>query len=103
MASGNGVEVLSERSGGVYEVRGMKPSWLSDSNIAIDAQARREASERRRVKRKDQRTLDTVCFACREKGHAAKDCTKALKSLEGDGATKTKKNVAKSAVGICYR
>lgn len=71
---------------------------------ALDAQARKEASERRRVKRKDQRTTDTICFACREKGHAARDCTKALRPTEeGDGTKRTKKSVGKSAVGICYR
>ncbi|KAI0727361.1 hypothetical protein C8Q72DRAFT_840539 [Fomitopsis betulina] len=67
-----------------------------------DAQTRKEDSERRRVKRKDQRTVDTICFACREKGHAARECTKALKPTEEGGEAK-RKNVAKSAVGICYR
>ncbi|KAH9830713.1 uncharacterized protein C8Q71DRAFT_784166 [Rhodofomes roseus] len=72
-----------------------------------DAQARKEASERRRPKRKDPRTSDTVCFACREMGHAARECTKALEAPEGSGdasaGTGARKSVGKSAVGICYR
>ncbi|KAH9914012.1 uncharacterized protein B0H18DRAFT_887546 [Fomitopsis serialis] len=72
-----------------------------------DAQTRKESSERRRLKRKDQRTSDTVCFACRERGHAARECTKALKPLEESGSAsagpRAKKSIGKSAVGICYR
>ncbi|KZT68266.1 hypothetical protein DAEQUDRAFT_728076 [Daedalea quercina L-15889] len=72
-----------------------------------DAQACKEASERRRLKRKDQRTADTVCFACREKGHAARDCTVSLKPSGQGGEANTKigvqKRVAKNVVGICYR
>jgi len=72
-----------------------------------DAQTRKEASERQRLKRKDQRTSDTVCFACREMGHAARECTKALRPLEESGSASAgprgKKSTGKSAVGICYR
>lgn len=79
-----------------------KPPRLLNASSFLDAQTRKEDSERRRVKRKDQRTVDTICFACREKGHAARECTKALKPTEEGGEAK-RKNVAKSAVGICYR
>ncbi|XP_006459613.1 hypothetical protein AGABI2DRAFT_66090, partial [Agaricus bisporus var. bisporus H97] len=56
------------------------------------------SSETRRGKRINERLADTICFACREKGHAAKDC---LTVKQGSSA----KNGAKNGdvVGICYR
>ena len=56
-------------------------------------------SEARRRKRIDQKLVETTCFACREKGHAAKDCPTVQKSTkEDDGEDK-----ATNVVGICYR
>ncbi len=54
------------------------------------------ATEARRLKRIDQKNVQTTCFACREKGHAAKDCPSQSGGVEGS---------AKGApsVGICYR
>ena len=63
--------------------------WL---DVAISGYQKR--TEQRRLKRVSDRHPDTVCFACREKGHAAKDCPKA----GGEG----QKNV-NTAVGMCYR
>ncbi|KAF8800207.1 hypothetical protein BYT27DRAFT_7263108 [Phlegmacium glaucopus] len=55
-------------------------------------------SEARRRKRINQKLVETTCFACREKGHAAKDCPTTRKYTEdGDGEKGT------NAVGICYR
>lgn len=59
------------------------------------------SSEMRRQKRIQGRLADTTCFACREKGHAAKDCPK-VKSEAGSNATGTKAKT-KGVVGICYR
>ncbi|KAJ8083837.1 hypothetical protein PM082_002603 [Marasmius tenuissimus] len=53
-----------------------------DKDVAI-------RSESRRLKRIAARDADTTCFACREKGHSARDCPK-----EGGD---------KKSVGICYR
>ncbi|KAH7923147.1 hypothetical protein BV22DRAFT_1015989 [Leucogyrophana mollusca] len=63
--------------------------------LGIDVPDRIKRSEDRRLKRISERQADTICFACREKGHAARDCPKA-----GDG--KGKKGGEK-VVGICYR
>ncbi|EGO00486.1 hypothetical protein SERLA73DRAFT_136388 [Serpula lacrymans var. lacrymans S7.3] len=49
-------------------------------------------SESRRQKRISERQADTICFACRKKGHAARDCPT---------ATEGRKN--NKIVGICYR
>jgi len=40
---------------------------------------------------------DTTCFACREKGHAAKDCPTAKAEGGEQGSN------SKPGVGICYR
>ncbi|KAF8997859.1 hypothetical protein BDQ17DRAFT_835844 [Cyathus striatus] len=54
-------------------------------------------SERRRLKRIQDKNINTTCFACREKGHAAKDCPKNA-PVEGD-----EKGKSKELLGICYR
>ncbi|KAK7020560.1 hypothetical protein R3P38DRAFT_2970183 [Favolaschia claudopus] len=46
--------------------------------------------EARRLKRIEERNATTICFACRLKGHSARDCPSS-----GDKS--------KNAVGICYR
>jgi len=56
-------------------------------------------SEARRQKRINQKLAETTCFACREKGHAAKDCPTAQKSTEDDDGEEKATNL----VGICYR
>ncbi|KAJ6502499.1 hypothetical protein C8R45DRAFT_621558 [Mycena sanguinolenta] len=48
--------------------------------------------EARRLKRVEERNATTICFACRLKGHSARDCPS---SQSGDKSN--------SAVGICYR
>ena len=58
-------------------------------------------SEARRQKRIDQKLAETTCFACREKGHAAKDCPTVQKSTEDDDGEEEKTET--KVVGICYR
>ncbi|RPD61939.1 hypothetical protein L226DRAFT_508810 [Lentinus tigrinus ALCF2SS1-7] len=69
-----------------------------------DANVRKIASEQRRMKRIDDRNAQTICFACREKGHTARDCTNTLApdALEGEAGKPTTKS-GRDAVGICYR
>jgi len=73
-----------------------------------EAVARKEASERRRMKRIRERHVETICFACREKGHAARDCTRSIAPIDEHGEGKigegfTQNKPGKNAVGICYR
>ncbi|CAE6460783.1 unnamed protein product [Rhizoctonia solani] len=64
-----------------------------------DELARKQSSEVRRLRRIDERSKDTICFACREKGHAAKDCPASnLDETDGDALSMQNK-----LVGICYR
>lgn len=51
-----------------------------------------------------ERNADTTCFACRERGHTARDCTKSIAAdaLEGDRANRGTRS-GRDAVGICYR
>ncbi|PBK78163.1 hypothetical protein ARMSODRAFT_27353 [Armillaria solidipes] len=58
--------------------------------------SRAAASELRRQQRIAERDALTTCFACRERGHAARNCPK-TKIQDANG--KTGRNV----VGICYR
>ncbi|GAB1525020.1 hypothetical protein RhiTH_008176 [Rhizoctonia solani] len=67
--------------------------------VKVDELSRKQSSESRRLKRIDERRKDTTCFACREKGHAAKECPKANLDVTGDDALSVKKYI----VGICYR
>jgi zinc finger CCHC domain-containing protein 9 len=57
------------------------------------------ASENRRQKRIDEKMAGTICFACRAKGHAAKDCPVTKRMANGEGNSAKSKGV----VGICYR
>ncbi len=79
-----------------YVVRTHTHSYLPDAN------GRKFASEQRRVKRINDRQSDTICFACREKGHAARYCTNtiAADALEGE---QRKSKSGRDTVGICYR
>ncbi|KAF8971225.1 hypothetical protein BDZ97DRAFT_1651625 [Flammula alnicola] len=52
------------------------------------------ATEARRLKRIQQKNADTTCFACREKGHAARDCPTSQKAGDAE---------ATAVVGVCYR
>ncbi|KAG8694253.1 hypothetical protein FRC09_009970 [Ceratobasidium sp. 395] len=56
---------------------------------------RKHSSETRRLRRVDARQSGTVCFACREKGHAAKDCPKS--SILGDDG------LPRETVGMWFR
>ncbi|THV07643.1 hypothetical protein K435DRAFT_709696 [Dendrothele bispora CBS 962.96] len=53
---------------------------------------RLSSSEKRRQKRVSEKQATTTCFACREKGHSARNCPKT-----GDG------DQSKKVVGMCYR
>ncbi|KAI0650004.1 hypothetical protein C8Q79DRAFT_941885 [Trametes meyenii] len=64
---------------------------------------RKQASEQRRVKRINDRNADTTCFACREKGHTARDCTNSLAADAHEGERGKGGRSGRDAVGICYR
>ncbi|OBZ70619.1 hypothetical protein A0H81_09398 [Grifola frondosa] len=71
-----------------------------------DINMRKLASERRRLKRVDERNSDTICFACREKGHTARDCRTVIANTGEQGSktqSKTKAKSGRDAVGLCYR
>ncbi|KAJ7097866.1 hypothetical protein B0H15DRAFT_937262 [Mycena belliarum] len=62
------------------------------SNIVYSSSAKASyvsPSELRRLKRIEDRNAITTCFACRQKGHSARDCPSESKP--------------KGAIGICYR
>lgn len=58
--------------------------------------SRAAASEHRRQQRIAERDALTTCFACRERGHAARNCPR-TKIQDANGKT------GRNAVGICYR
>lgn len=57
------------------------------------------ASEHRRRKRMAEKAAATTCFACRAKGHAAKDCPVTKSHRDGGNGDKKQKTI----VGMCYR
>lgn len=61
---------------------------------------RAEQSELRRQKRTSDRQNNTICFACRKMGHAAKDCPV---SPQGDALKDKIGSKHANSVGICYR
>ena len=71
-------------------------------NHVLDANPRKFASEQRRVKRINDRQSDTICFACRERGHTARDCTNTIAADALDGE-QSKSKSGRDTVGICYR
>ncbi|KAL5507580.1 hypothetical protein ACEPAH_7036 [Sanghuangporus vaninii] len=56
-------------------------------------------SEQRRIQRKQEKLANTTCFACRKKGHAAKDCPKVKSGEISDNRT----GKSNTITGICYR
>lgn len=69
--------------------------------MIVEFDARRLASEKRRLDRISEREANTTCFACRSQGHSAKDCPNNLDgSIEIDGI---KTMVGRDTVNICYR
>ncbi|RDX53127.1 hypothetical protein OH76DRAFT_1376358 [Lentinus brumalis] len=103
--SGENEEATSERPAkkprvGDNDKKGKK----FDKRHPKDANARKFASEQRRVKRIDDKHSQTICFACRERGHSARDCTNTLAAdaVEGEHGKPAAKS-GRDAVGICYR
>ncbi|TBU32132.1 hypothetical protein BD311DRAFT_751359 [Dichomitus squalens] len=73
-----------------------------DKRRSKDSNARKSASEQRRLKRIDHRHSETICFACREKGHTARDCTNSI-AADALGGEPGKSKSGRDTVGICYR
>lgn len=71
-------------------------NYLSFIVLGIEASVRAAQSEVRREKRTAEREANTTCFACRQNGHAAKNCPVV------DSANPEKLN-GRVIVGICYR
>lgn len=75
---------------------------LIDRELLQDTSVQKTSSEQRRLKRIQEKMADTTCFACREKGHAAKDCPN-VGSGDGAGEGTTGKSKNVNVVGLCYR
>ncbi|KAI0829434.1 hypothetical protein BC628DRAFT_1360507 [Trametes gibbosa] len=98
-AEGESSSAVKRTDGGASRTR--KNSKKSDKRPPRD---RKQASEQRRVQRMQERNADTTCFACRERGHTARDCTKSIvaDALEGERGKRGVRS-GRDAVGICYR
>ncbi|KIY53101.1 hypothetical protein FISHEDRAFT_6708, partial [Fistulina hepatica ATCC 64428] len=67
-----------------------RPKKMEKISRRNQAKGTRDPSATKRLKRIKARDEGTTCFACREKGHAAKDCPNTQAS-------------EKAAIGVCYR
>ncbi|KAF9227160.1 hypothetical protein BS17DRAFT_450127 [Gyrodon lividus] len=65
-------------------------------SVAVKGYEKR--TEQRRLHRMAERQADTICFACREKGHAARDCPKT-----GEVGDENSQRNTNRVVGMCYR
>lgn len=70
-------------------------------HVPLDAADRAAASEKRRLKRIAERHANTICFVCRQSGHAAVMCPNNANNESEDAAAGAKKG--QDIVGICYR
>ncbi|KAG6919337.1 hypothetical protein DXG01_006883 [Tephrocybe rancida] len=89
-ASGESPAPLTKSAKKRLRESGKKVKSLQESAPALSA------SEWRRQKRIDEKFKATTCYACRQRGHAAKDCPNAEKLPSEDGQKA-------HLVGICYR
>ena len=79
------------------------PAHGSSQYRTRDPETKISPQEQRRLKRIQEKLAVTTCFACREKGHAAKDCPKASTlTSEGDEGAEANPQL-RNSVGICYR
>ncbi|QRV94060.1 Zinc finger, CCHC-type [Ceratobasidium sp. AG-Ba] len=97
---GDDLEPVAEAAGNRPGTPGAGPSKkrahkASKTNRSKDEIDRKHSSEARRLRRIEQKQTDTICFACREKGHAAKACPKSS-VLDDDG-------LPRETIGVCYR
>jgi len=103
---GENGEAGAEESGSeemkASRIKHAKGKGKSDQKRLKGAEARKAASEQRRLRRQNDRAADTTCYACRKTGHTAKNCPTAIASDMLEDAAGQKK-LGKQAVGICYR
>ncbi|KAG5636324.1 hypothetical protein H0H81_008408 [Sphagnurus paluster] len=83
----NGQPVLSKSAKKKKRDKDRKEKAVEARSAAVST------SEERRLKRIQEKLDATTCFACRERGHAARNCPN----------TKNAENKEFSVVGICYR
>ncbi|KIJ68085.1 hypothetical protein HYDPIDRAFT_107723 [Hydnomerulius pinastri MD-312] len=88
-------------SSGPKKSKKIQKDWNNRKSKSVAASGYAKRTEQRRLNRISDRQAETVCFACREKGHAARDCPKASTGVE-DGGENGKKTVRK-VLGMCYR
>ncbi|KAG6861936.1 hypothetical protein C0995_009886 [Termitomyces sp. Mi166 len=102
MRDGNtGVKAAAERERKMLEAeaRAAEGKLSTSAKKRMREKAKKEKalpiSELRRLRRIKEKLEATTCYACRQKGHAAKDCPNTEKSSEDTQNAKI--------VGICYR
>ncbi|KAF6763315.1 hypothetical protein DFP72DRAFT_875339 [Ephemerocybe angulata] len=79
-----------------------KKSRIRQPKDGMPRGSRPNPKEQRRLARIDEKLRTTTCFACREKGHAAKDCPKASE-LGATAEEETQQKGGAPVTGICYR
>ncbi|KAG9316803.1 hypothetical protein JVU11DRAFT_2868 [Chiua virens] len=93
----NGKPSVKRKGRNVFSGNNAKIMKKGDGKKSIAIGGYQKRTEQRRLKRIAGQRAETVCFACREMGHAAKDCPRTAGESE-----KGKKNT-NTTVGMCYR
>ncbi|KAG1777786.1 hypothetical protein EV702DRAFT_223549 [Suillus placidus] len=95
---GNGDEDKAQDVGDSETAKVVPKKKLKDKRKPKARPDPAQRSESRRQKRIAEKYADTTCFACRQKGHTARDCPTIRNEASGSGGVARQKTV-----GICYR
>lgn len=95
----DGEDLKTEDAGGSETAKAAPKKKVKDKRKQKTRPDPAQRSESRRQKRIAEKYADTTCFACRQKGHTARDCPTIRNEASGGSSGVARQKT----VGICYR